>query len=421
MIAQNWSTVMLFPNKDKYPKAVSRNNRIYDLTQLKVAKQTIPVTTSSDYPPSLKDIVGYAQLGQDGMATVTFLGTENAKSCMTLLDNGILEATPMVIGNLDEKTREVSNYVVQGVLLSTAIEATPLWRKYKPEEKRPLVVDSPEKCPNYAHCNDCEHSKTCTTDAEAVVSYAMSEQTKKYEAGDPVTVAHVEHCLKIACGDDKKKNPTLREYIKQLGWADGMKYAAVDNDGVAFWFKTKPTVDETGWYELSVQGKSSAIGALLDASDWQHSLVERCPACDGLGRTRGFAIGTDSPSQTCPACLGNKTRTMQAGTPLLDLKYPLVEGVTIEESLKQFIGTPNTQETRNEITRTVVGMTGEHSLVASQTSDPSVVHVKDHKKQTCPSCNGSGFDYSETLTLPDGTPIDGSAPKCSMCHGRGMV
>ncbi len=69
----------------------------------------------------------------------------------------------------------------------------------------------------------------------------------------------------------------LADYIKEHGWKDGYKYAAVDGDGGGWQYTEKPQhgfVSE-GWVPTS--GVWERIGENFDASDWQNSLIERYP------------------------------------------------------------------------------------------------------------------------------------------------
>lgn len=55
-------------------------------------------------------------------------------------------------------------------------------------------------------------------------------------------------------------------------WA---RYAAVDIEGTAYWYATKPTLDTQGWCNISEHFAAKRIPLRYARSDWRHSLIER--------------------------------------------------------------------------------------------------------------------------------------------------
>ena len=55
-------------------------------------------------------------------------------------------------------------------------------------------------------------------------------------------------------------------------WA---QFAAVDADGVAYWYDTAPELDTPAWRNISKHFAAKRIPLRYDRSDWQHSLVKR--------------------------------------------------------------------------------------------------------------------------------------------------
>ena len=75
-----------------------------------------------------------------------------------------------------------------------------------------------------------------------------------------------------------EKRYILNEKVFELdSCPDWAQYAAVDADGEAYWYSSKPETVEGGWIGdtyspvIMVDGKVD----VFDPTDWQHSLIER--------------------------------------------------------------------------------------------------------------------------------------------------
>lgn len=75
-----------------------------------------------------------------------------------------------------------------------------------------------------------------------------------------------------------EKRYVLNEKVFQLDdCPDWAQYAAVDEDGEAYWYSSKPETVESSWIGdtyspvVMVDGKAN----VFDPTDWQHSLIER--------------------------------------------------------------------------------------------------------------------------------------------------
>jgi len=75
-----------------------------------------------------------------------------------------------------------------------------------------------------------------------------------------------------------EKRYILNEKVFELDdCPDWAQYAAVDADGEAYWYSSKPKTVENGWIGdtyspvVMVDGKAN----VFDPTDWQHSLIER--------------------------------------------------------------------------------------------------------------------------------------------------
>ena len=69
----------------------------------------------------------------------------------------------------------------------------------------------------------------------------------------------------------------LTEKVFQLDCCpDWAQYAAVDEDGKAHWFGSQPYIRAKGWVRQPCSSSSRiCLGWLFDATDWQHSLINR--------------------------------------------------------------------------------------------------------------------------------------------------
>ena len=60
---------------------------------------------------------------------------------------------------------------------------------------------------------------------------------------------------------------------------DWAQYAAVDVDGEAYWYSLKPSCVGSYWVNhgslLLIKDAARAKAIVFDATDWQHSLIER--------------------------------------------------------------------------------------------------------------------------------------------------
>ena len=57
---------------------------------------------------------------------------------------------------------------------------------------------------------------------------------------------------------------------------DWAQYAAVDEDGHAYWYEAKPDRYYVHWISGHERSRSKCIlGIFFDAADWQHSIIKR--------------------------------------------------------------------------------------------------------------------------------------------------
>ena len=60
---------------------------------------------------------------------------------------------------------------------------------------------------------------------------------------------------------------------------DWAQWAAVDEDGKAYWYEAKPEIDGIVWINDDrirlIKDAARAKAIVFDATDWQHSLIER--------------------------------------------------------------------------------------------------------------------------------------------------
>ena len=111
-----------------------------------------------------------------------------------------------------------------------------------------------------------------------VYSRQQGEGVRKafyYECFPEEKSAERSHCEECADYKPKEERPKLtQEVFERLdcpGWA---KWAAVDKDGKAAWYEEKPKNDWDQWYRHG-SDRFEWIEGKFDASDWQHSLIER--------------------------------------------------------------------------------------------------------------------------------------------------
>lgn len=64
---------------------------------------------------------------------------------------------------------------------------------------------------------------------------------------------------------------------------DWAQYASVDEDGHAYWYESKPEIDGSVWINDDrirlIKDAARAKAIVFDATDWQHSLIERPDKC----------------------------------------------------------------------------------------------------------------------------------------------
>ena len=77
-----------------------------------------------------------------------------------------------------------------------------------------------------------------------------------------------------------EKRCVLNEKVFDLdtcpGWA---KWAAVDKDGVACWYASKPDIDGSVWLNAGrscfIEDEARTGAIVFDATGWMHSLIKR--------------------------------------------------------------------------------------------------------------------------------------------------
>ena len=76
-----------------------------------------------------------------------------------------------------------------------------------------------------------------------------------------------------------EKRYVLNEKVFELdSCPDWAQYAAVDADGEAYWYSVKPSRVESDWVDFYGRIRLIRDGDnpfIFDATDWQHSLIER--------------------------------------------------------------------------------------------------------------------------------------------------
>lgn len=88
--------------------------------------------------------------------------------------------------------------------------------------------------------------------------------------------------MKAADLDTKEVKVTVTLYIlnEKVFELDGCpawaQYAAVDEDGSAYWYEDVPEIDGVYWTSECGSGRSKCIVDIsFDAADWKHSLIRR--------------------------------------------------------------------------------------------------------------------------------------------------
>ena len=74
-----------------------------------------------------------------------------------------------------------------------------------------------------------------------------------------------------------EKRCVLNEKVFELdSCPDWAQYAAVDEDGHAYWYESKPDLYYVSWTsERECSRPKCILGVFFDATNWQHSLIKR--------------------------------------------------------------------------------------------------------------------------------------------------
>ena len=122
-----------------------------------------------------------------------------------------------------------------------------------------------------AKCSRCIYSQGQGEGARKAFYYECFPEEK------PVEKPSCEECADYKSKEEPKKLPKLtQEVFERADCPEWAKWAAVDGDGWAYYYSEMPRISICNvWSIPGCQCGEKIKGYSFDASDWEHSLIER--------------------------------------------------------------------------------------------------------------------------------------------------
>ena len=137
----------------------------------------------------------------------------------------------------------------------------------------------------FYYCRQNSVASGCAGDCRNCVYAAQHNRARKafyyqcFPEEAPKERSSCENCKNyIPKEEPKKELPKLtKEVFDREDCPKWASYAAVDANGRAYWYKSRPLLDKeyfSHWFSLP-RKSASITGTVFDASDWEHSLIAR--------------------------------------------------------------------------------------------------------------------------------------------------